>query len=130
MPRKGPAAKKSSNILEISGLTLDLDNRLVTGDNGLHHLTPVECRLLKTFMTYPGKVLSRKLLMRKVWKTDHTGDTRTLEVHICWLRKKIEKDTRHPQYIKTVRGTGYRFGAGERSYSRQMNRLSHLDYQA
>jgi two-component system phosphate regulon response regulator PhoB len=63
-------------------------------------------------MTYPGKVLSRKFLMKKVWKTDYLGDTRTLEVHVCWLRKKIEKDTRRPQYIRTVKGTGYRFEAG------------------
>ena len=110
MPKKGLTAEKSSNVLEVNGLTLDMDNQLVTGDNGVHHLTPMECRLLKTFMTYPGKVLSRKLLMRKVWKTDFLGDTRTLDVHICWLRKKIEKDTRHPQYIKTVKGTGYQFG--------------------
>ena len=109
MPKKGPTAVKSSTVLEVNGLTLDLDSRLVSGDNGVHHLTPLECRLLKTFMTYPGKVLSRKLLMRKVWKTDYVGDTRTLEVHICWLRTKIEEDTRNPQYIKTVRGTGYRF---------------------
>jgi len=122
MSKKGPTAEKSSNILEVNGLTLDLDKRLVTGDNGLHHLTPVECRLLKTFMTYPGKVLSscpgvqlqgRKLLMRKVWRTDYTGDTRTLEVHICWLRKKIEQDPHRPQYLMTVRGVGYQFGRVE-----------------
>ena len=111
---KPGAGEKSSSILEVSGLTLDLSNRRVEGDNGVHHLTPMECRLLKTFMTYPGKVLSRKLLMRKVWRTDYAGDTRTLEVHICWLRKKTEKDTRDPQYIKTVKGTGYRFEVGER----------------
>ena len=113
-PNKAGAGEKSSNILEVCGLTLDLDNRRVEGDNGVQHLTPMECRLLKTFMTYPGKVLSRKLLMRKVWRTDYAGDTRTLGVHICWLRKKIEKDTRHPHYIKTMRGTGYQFGARER----------------
>ena len=113
-PKKDATGKKSPDILKVNGLTLDLDNSRVTGDNGVHHLTPMECRLLKTFMTYPGKVLSRKLLMRKVWRTDYMGDTRTLEVHICWLRRKIEKDTRHPQYIKTVKGIGSRFEVGER----------------
>ena len=112
MPKKGPTAEKSSSILEGDGLTLDLNKRLVTGDNGVHHLTPMECRLLKTFMTYPGRVMSRKFLMRKVWKTEYLGDTRTLEVHVCWIRKKVEKDTRNPRYIKTVRGTGYQFGEG------------------
>jgi len=113
MSKKSHTVEKSSNILEFNGLTLDLDNRLITGDNGVHQLTPIECRLLKTFMAYPGKVLSRKLLMKKVWETEYLDDTRTLEVHVCWLRKKIEEDTRHPRYIKTVRGTGYRFGARE-----------------
>ena len=111
---KAATGEESSNILEVNGLTLDVSNREVEGDNGVHHLTPIECRLLKIFMTYPGGVLSRKLLMRKVWDTDYAGDTRTLEVHICWLRKKIEENPRHPQYIKTVKGTGYRFEVGER----------------
>ena len=101
--------EKSSNILEVNGLTMNPDNRLVTGDSGVHHLTPIECRLLQTLMTHQGKVLSRKLLMRKAWKTDYAGDTRTLEVHICWLRKKIEDDPNYPQYLVTVRGVGYRF---------------------
>ena len=109
-PHRNAIGEKSSNILEVSGLTLDLSNRSVEGDNGVHHLTPVECRLLKTFMTYPGKVLSRKLLMKKARHTDYVDNTRTLEVHICWLRKKIEKHARRPQYIKTVTGTGYQFG--------------------
>jgi DNA-binding response OmpR family regulator len=112
MSKKGRTAEKSSSVLEVGGLTLDLDRRLITGDNGAHRLTPMECRLLKTLMTYSGRVMSRKFLMRKVWETDYLGDTRTLDVHICWLRKKIEEDTRNPRYIKTVRGTGYRFGEG------------------
>ncbi len=114
MSKKSRTADKASRILEASGVTLDVSNRRVEGDNGVHHLTPIECRLLKTLMTYPGKVMSRKFLMRKVWKTDYLGDTRTLDVHICWLRKKIEEDTQNPRYIETVRGTGYRFEVGER----------------
>jgi len=50
--------------------------------------SPTYARLLATFMHYPGQVLSRRLLMRQVWETDYTGDPRTLEVHVCWLRKK------------------------------------------
>ena len=56
MSKQGRTAEKSSSILEVNGLTLDLNKRLVTGDNGVHHLTPMECRLLKTFMTYPDRI--------------------------------------------------------------------------
>lgn len=57
-------------------------------------------------MHYPGQVLSRRFLMRRVWETDYTGDTRTLEVHVCWLRKKIGRER-----LRTVRGHGYWFEA-------------------
>jgi DNA-binding response OmpR family regulator len=52
--------------------------------------------------------------MRKVWKTKYVGDTRILEMHFYWLRDKTEEDTQNPQYIQTVRGTGYRFEMGKR----------------
>ena len=61
-------------------------------------------------MRNPGKVLSRRLLMKEVWETDFLDDTRTLDVHICYLRKKIEEDPYHPHLLRTVRGIGYRFG--------------------
>jgi len=67
------------------------------------------CRLLEVFMRNPEKVLTRKFLMKEVWETDYLGDTRTLEVHICWLRKKIEEDPDRRCYLRTVRGVGYRF---------------------
>ena len=101
-------------VFRVADLTLDLTRKEIRGCNGNNKLTPKECELLALFMSYPGRVLSRKLLMKRVWKTDYAGDTRPLEVHICWLRKKIEGDTQHPRYIKTVRGTGYRFEVGER----------------
>jgi two-component system alkaline phosphatase synthesis response regulator PhoP len=114
MSKQGRTIDESSSVLEVGGVKLDPDERLVAGDNGVHHLTPMECRLLKALMVYPDKVMSRKFLMRKVWKTDYLGDTRTLDVHICWLRKKIEEDTQNPRYVKTVRGTSYRFEVGKR----------------
>jgi two-component system phosphate regulon response regulator PhoB len=64
----------------------------------------MEARLLATLMRYPNQTVSRATLMREVWQTDYLGDTRTLEVHICWLRRKIDR----PQRIITVRGDGYR----------------------
>lgn len=102
--------RTSSRTLAVGGLTLDLEARQVKTQRGSHRLTPKECRLLEVLMLHPGKVLTRKLLMKEVWETDFLDDTRTLDVHICWLRKKIEENPRRPRYIRTVRGTGYRFG--------------------
>jgi DNA-binding response OmpR family regulator len=58
-------------------------------------------------MQNAGKVVSRKSLMKHVWDTDYLGDTRTLDVHICWLRQKVESDPRMPEHILTKRGQGY-----------------------
>jgi DNA-binding response OmpR family regulator len=103
------SSKEASVLLRTKDWTLDLDSRQIVTSNGAQTLTPRLCRLLEVFMRNPERVLSRKFLMKKVWETDYLGDTRTLEVHICWLRKKIEEDPRHPRYLKTVRGVGYRF---------------------
>ena len=61
------------------------------------------------FLRNPGKVLSRPEIIKQVWETDYVGDTRTLSVHIRWLRSKIEDDPNNPQFLRTVRGVGYRF---------------------
>ena len=74
-----------------------------------YHLTPMKARLLEAFMRHPGEVLSREYLMKHVWRTDYLGDTRTIEVHIRWLREIIEDDATHPCYLQTIRGVGYRF---------------------
>ncbi len=86
-----------------------MESRQIDTGNGAQKLTPTLCRLLEVFMRNPERVLNREFLMKKVWETDYTGDTRTLEVHICWLRKKIEDDPHCPRYVRTVRGVGYRF---------------------
>ncbi len=103
-------ANVTEQVFRAADLTLDLTRREIKGCNGNNKLTPKECELLALFMSYPGRVLSRKLLMKEVWETDFLDDTRTLEVHICWLRKKIEDDPHRPQRLRTVRGVGYRFG--------------------
>ena len=66
-----------------------------------------EARLLAVLMQHAGAIVSRATLMKEVWETDYLGDTRTLDVHICWLRHKIETDPTRPQYIVTHRGMGY-----------------------
>jgi DNA-binding response OmpR family regulator len=59
-------------------------------------------------MESPGIVIEREDLFRKAWNTQYTGDTRTLDVHISWLREALEEDPRHPRFLKTIRGVGYR----------------------
>jgi two-component system response regulator RegX3 len=73
-------------------------------------LTPTEYRLLEVFLARPGKALSRPKIMSEVWG-DFYGSTKTLDVHIRHLREKIEVDPAHPEYVTTVRGTGYKLGA-------------------
>lgn len=90
-------------------LTLDLEKHTLVKGIAVTPLRPKEEALLALFMRNPGRVLKRQELMRQVWETDYIGDTRTLSVHICWLRTKIEDDPRSPQYLRTVRGVGYRF---------------------
>ncbi len=77
------------------------------------HLTPKELDLLTYFIKSAGRDISRTEIMREVWDTEYTGDTRTIEVHIRWLRCKVEEDPKHPKHIITVRRVGYRFEARE-----------------
>jgi two-component system phosphate regulon response regulator PhoB len=74
------------------------------------NLSPKEFRLLELFMSYPRRVWSRDQLIDQVWGADFLGDTKTVDVHIRWLREKLEQDPSHPEYLITVRGFGYRFG--------------------
>ena len=59
-------------------------------------------------MEHPNEVLERKDLFRRIWNTEYTGDTRTLDVHISWIRQAIEQNPRKPRYLITIRGIGYR----------------------
>lgn len=74
------------------------------------NLSPKEFRLLDLFMSYTRRVWSREQLLDQVWGSDFVGDSKTVDVHIRWLREKLERDPSNPEYIVTVRGFGYRFG--------------------
>ncbi|HEY9768307.1 MAG TPA: response regulator transcription factor [Coleofasciculaceae cyanobacterium] len=74
------------------------------------NLSPKEFKLLELFMSYPRRVWSREQLIEQVWGADFLGDTKTVDVHIRWLREKLEEDPSQPEYLITVRGFGYRFG--------------------
>jgi DNA-binding response OmpR family regulator len=101
-------------VLQAGNIVLNLKQRCVVCDKRESNLTPKQAALLEVFMRHPGEVLTRGFLMKQVWNTDYVGDTRTLEVHIHWLRKAIEKDAGSPKLLRTVRRVGYRFDVPEK----------------
>lgn len=98
-----------SPLFTIGDVQLDSASYKVFKRNQELTLRHKEYDLLHTFMSRAGQVMSREALINRVWGVDWLGDPRTLDVHIRWLRQKIEDDPAHPQYIQTVRGVGYRF---------------------
>ena len=95
-------------VINEGPIRLDIEHQKVRCMNQSGKLTPHLMRLLKILMEHPGEVVEREKLFREVWETEYTADTRTLDVHVSWLRRIIETDPRHPRFIKTVRGVGYR----------------------
>jgi DNA-binding response OmpR family regulator len=95
--------------LEAGDLILDLVSHRAWRAKQLLNLSPKEFDLLAELMRHKGAVLTRDLLLQRVWGFDFAGDTRTVDVHIRWLREKIEEDPANPKRIETVRGLGYRF---------------------
>jgi DNA-binding response OmpR family regulator len=98
----------SDKVLQAGPITLDLESNQVFINDRQVQLTPKLADLLKIMMRRHGEVLERKELFATVWQTEYTGDTRTLDVHVSWLRKALEENPRKPRFIKTVRGIGYR----------------------
>jgi DNA-binding response OmpR family regulator len=94
--------------LHAGPVRLDVEKRIVHCLGKQSRLTPRLVRLLKCLIEKPGEVIERKALFSQVWETDYTDDTRTLDVHVSWLRHAIEPDPQSPRFIKTVRGVGYR----------------------
>lgn len=107
-----------SREIRAGDLVLDPDARLLRKGQTTVHLRPKETALLALFMRNRGKVLSRQQIMEKVWETDYLEDTRTLNVHVRWLRTKIEDEPQAPSYLRTVRGVGYRFDVPEAGQER------------
>ena len=103
--------REQANVLLASPIRLDLKARHVSCNGRETRLTPRLVALLKMLMEHRGEVIERENLFRSVWDTSYTGDTRSLDVHISWLRQAIEEDPRNPILIKTVRGVGYRLDA-------------------
>ncbi len=97
-------------VLKHKDITLNAQECRVMVRGEEANLSPKEFRLLELFMSYTRRVWSREQLLDQVWGPDFVGDSKTVDVHIRWLREKVEEDPSHPEYIITVRGFGYRFG--------------------
>jgi len=104
--------------IRAGSLALDPDTRTLRKGAKSMHLRPKEVALLAFFMKNPGQVLTRQEIMKEVWETDYLGDTRTLSVHVRWVREKIEDDPNSPRFLRTIRGVGYRFEVPESDSSR------------
>lgn len=98
-----------TEIIKHENITIDCSRHEVYKDGRQIEMPLKEFELLKILMTNKGKILSRELLLDKVWGYDYYGETRTVDVHIRYLRQKIEDDDENPRYIETVRGVGYKF---------------------
>jgi len=106
------AAQNHKNVIVIDDLKIDMDRRQVFQGNHQLNLRYKEFELLSLLVNNMGEVVTRAEIFDKVWGTEWLGDMRTLDVHIRWLREKLEADPSNPKYIQTVRSVGYRFTAG------------------
>ena len=102
-PEAAPAPLRSGNLL------VDSARHMVTVNETHLSLTPKEFDLLEFLVRHRGMVFTREILLERVWGYDYPGDTRTVDVHIHWLREKLEEDPSNPQRLVTVRGVGYKF---------------------
>lgn len=111
--REETAAKTEAIVQDhrftFDDLVIDLSRREVRKVGRVLPLKPKEFDLLHFLAQHRGQVLSRELVLEKVWGWEYIGDSRTVDVHIRWLREKIEDDPARPERIITVRGAGYRF---------------------
>ena len=98
---------KTKERLEFDDVLIDIKGRTVTKRGVQIDLSPKEFDLLVTLAENEGRVMSREYLLSHVWGEDFYGDDRTVDVHIRWLREKLEDDPSNPKYIQTVRGIGY-----------------------
>jgi DNA-binding response OmpR family regulator len=115
--RQPVTTNSKRDTLEAGELRIDTKSRRAWRNNGELNLPQKEFDLLACLIRNRGIALSRDLLLERVWGFDFLGDSRTVDVHIRWLREKIEADPAHPSYIQTVRGVGYRFEAPASDYA-------------
>jgi two-component system response regulator RegX3 len=111
--RTSAPAPSGESMLEVGDIRMDLHTREVTRGRDFLQLTLKEFELLRMLMEEAGKVVRRTELMDEVWDPNWYGSTKTLDVHVSSLRKKLDDDPTSPRYIHTVRGVGFRFASAE-----------------
>jgi len=107
----GQQSNRETQVLQIKDITVDSGRHIASFRDKLLNLTPKEFDLLVFLMKNKGIAFSREQLLEKVWGYDYLGGTRTIDVHIRWLREKIESNPEHPALLLTVRGVGYKLEA-------------------
>lgn len=108
-----PPGEEVKNEIRIKNLLIRPDRYTANLDGKKLDLTPKEFELLHLLAANPGRVFTRDILLERIWGYDRVRETRTVDVHIRYLRQKIEKDPSTPEYIETVRSVGYRFHSGK-----------------
>lgn len=111
--RVANTAPAEAETIKHGDILMDLTRHEVYKSGKLLDMPLKEFDLLKILLLNKGKVLSRELLLERIWGFDYYGETRTVDVHIRYIRQKIEEDDSNPVYIETVRGIGYRFNDKE-----------------
>lgn len=97
-----------NSVIQAGPIRLDYQKKFVRCLSKNTKITPKLVAILKVLMEHRGEVVEREELFKQVWETDYIGDTRTLDVHISWLREAIEKDPLNPKFLVTARGVGFR----------------------
>lgn len=102
------APSDGKDAIKEGPIELDLERQVIRCNKNEEHITPRMAALLRMLIDKKGQVLERETIFKKIWNTDYIEDTRSLDVHINWLRKIIEKDPKNPKLLLTVRGKGYK----------------------
>ncbi len=107
--RRAPMTPHPTEGYQFGGIRVDFRRAEVTKDGAPLELSAREFQLLKYFIEHRGATLTREELLNEVWGYNAMPSTRTVDVHVAWLRQKIEPNSRHPQFVLTVHGMGYKF---------------------
>lgn len=111
--RRVGTMKQENEVFKVGSLKVNFERREVLINDSKVDLTLKEFELLDILIKNRGKILTRNTLLDKIWGYEYIGETRTVDVHIRYIRKKIEEDDKNPKLIETIRGVGYRFNSNE-----------------